>query len=91
MARATKNAISGGPVWSEPRMTGLSRRRRLDAAQGRARWPMQRDRGQCSSKSSGAVVNRMRAMRKPGEIHSQVMFRLVDNQAAESKMDRADD
>ena len=34
MARATKNSISGGRLESEPRMTGLWRRR-LDIAQGR--------------------------------------------------------
>jgi hypothetical protein len=32
MARATKSAISGRRLWSEPRMTGL-RRHRLDVAQ----------------------------------------------------------
>jgi hypothetical protein len=34
---------------------------------GAARWPMQRDRGQCFIQVEAAVVDRMRAMRGPGE------------------------
>jgi hypothetical protein len=32
---------------------------------GAARWPMQRDRGQCFIQIEAAVVDRIRAMRKP--------------------------
>jgi hypothetical protein len=32
---------------------------------GAARWPMQRDRGQCFIQVEAAVVDRMRAMRRP--------------------------
>jgi hypothetical protein len=34
---------------------------------GSARWPMHRDCGQCFIQVEAAVVDRMRAMRKPGE------------------------
>jgi len=44
---------------------------------GAARWPMQRDRGQCFIQVEAAVVGRMRAMRRPGESYSQVILRLV--------------
>ena len=65
MARATKNSISGGLLGSEPQMTAY------DAIastlpKGAARWPMQRDRGQCFIQVEAAVVDRMRAMRRPG-------------------------
>jgi hypothetical protein len=39
---------------------------------GAARWPTQRDRGQCFIQVEAAVVNRMRAMSRPGESYSQV-------------------
>jgi hypothetical protein len=45
---------------------------------GAARWPMQRDRGQCFIQVEAAVVDRMRAMRRPGESYSQVILRLVE-------------
>jgi hypothetical protein len=44
---------------------------------GSARWPMQRDRGQCFIQVEAAVVDRMRAMRRPGESYSHVILRLV--------------
>jgi hypothetical protein len=45
---------------------------------GAARWPMQRDRGQCFIQVAAAVVDRMRAMRRPGESYSQVILRLAE-------------
>jgi hypothetical protein len=45
---------------------------------GPARWPMQRDRDQCFIQVEAAVVDRMRAMRKPGESYSHVLLRLVE-------------
>jgi hypothetical protein len=45
---------------------------------GAARWPMQRDRGQCFIQVEAAVVDRMRAMRRPGETYSEVILRLVE-------------
>ncbi len=45
---------------------------------GSARWPMQRDRGQCFIQVEAAVVDRMRAMRRPGESYSAVILRLVE-------------
>jgi hypothetical protein len=45
---------------------------------GAARWPMQRDRGQSFIQVEAAVVDRMRAMRRPGESYSQVILRLVE-------------
>ena len=45
---------------------------------GSARWPMQRDRGQCFIQVEAAVVDRMRAMRRPGESYSTVILRLVE-------------
>ncbi len=44
---------------------------------GAARWPMQPDRDQCFIQSRGGVVDRMRAMRRPGESYSKVILRLV--------------
>jgi hypothetical protein len=45
---------------------------------GAARWPMRRDQGQCFIQVEAAVVDRMRAMRRPGESYSQVILRLVE-------------
>jgi hypothetical protein len=45
---------------------------------GAARWPMQRDRGRCFIQVEAAVVDRMRAMRRPGESYGQVNLRLVE-------------
>jgi hypothetical protein len=44
---------------------------------GAARWPMQRDRGQCFIQVEAAVVDRMTVMRRPGESYSEVILRLV--------------
>jgi hypothetical protein len=44
---------------------------------GAAPWPMQRDRGQCFIQVEAAVVDRMRALRRPGESYSQVISRRV--------------
>jgi hypothetical protein len=38
---------------------------------------MQRDHGQCFIQVEAALVDRMRAMRLPGENYSQVILRLV--------------
>ena len=46
-------------------------------SKGAARWPMQRDRGQCFVQVERAVVNRMRAMRRAGESYSDVILRLA--------------
>ena len=40
---------------------------------GAARWPMQREQGQCFIQVETAVVDRMRAMRRPGEGYSEVI------------------
>jgi hypothetical protein len=48
---------------------------------GAARWPMQRDRGQCFIQVEAAVVDRMRAMRRPGESYSDGILRLVELEA----------
>jgi len=53
--------------------------------QGAARWPMQRDRGQCFIQVEAAVVGRMRAMRRPGESYSQVILRLVELETSDLK------
>ena len=45
---------------------------------GAARWPMQRDRDQCFIQVEAAMVDRMRAMRRPGECYSEVILRLVE-------------
>ena len=45
---------------------------------GSARWPMQRDGGRCFIQVESAVVDRMRAMRQPGESYSAVILRLVE-------------
>jgi hypothetical protein len=52
---------------------------------GAARWPMQRDRDQCFIQVEAAVVDRMRAMRRPGESYSQVILRLVDLETSDLK------
>jgi hypothetical protein len=52
---------------------------------GAARWPMQRDRGQCFIQVEAAVVDRMRAMRRPGESYSQVILRLVELETGDLK------
>ena len=48
---------------------------------GAARWPMQRDRGQCFIQVEAAVLDRMRAMRRPGDSYSEVILRLVEIEA----------
>jgi hypothetical protein len=50
-----------------------------------ARWPMQRDRGQCFIQVEAALADRMRAMRRPGESHSQVILRLVELETSDQK------
>jgi len=50
---------------------------------GSARWPMQRDGGRCFIQVESAIVDRMRAMRQPGESYSSVILRLVDLQPRE--------
>ena len=53
---------------------------------GSARWPMQRDRGKCFIQVEAAVVDRMRAMRRPGEDYSDVILRLVEIEAGSVKV-----
>jgi hypothetical protein len=48
---------------------------------GSGRWPMQRDRGRCFIQVEALVVDRMRAMRRPGESYSDVILRLVELEA----------
>jgi hypothetical protein len=52
---------------------------------GAARWPMQRDRDQCFLQLEAAVVNHMRAMRRPGESYSEVILRLVELETSDLK------
>ena len=52
---------------------------------GSARWPMQRDGDQCFIQVEAAVVDRMRAMRQPGESYSAVILRLIELGATEAK------
>jgi hypothetical protein len=52
---------------------------------GAARWPMQRDQGQCFIQVEAAVVDRMRAMRRPGESYSNVILRLVELETSDLK------
>src|SRR5260370_18393131 len=52
---------------------------------GAARWPMQRDRGQCFIQVEAAVADRMRAMRRPGESYSHVILRPVGLGASHPK------
>jgi predicted CopG family antitoxin len=42
---------------------------------------MQRDRDQCFIQVEAAVVDRMRAMRRPGDSYSEVILRLVEIEA----------
>jgi hypothetical protein len=52
---------------------------------GSARWPMQRDGDQGFIQVEAAVVDRLRAMRRPGESYSAVILRLVELGATEAK------
>ena len=52
---------------------------------GSARWPMQRDGGRCFIQVESAVVDRMRAMRQPGESYSAVILRLIELGATDAK------
>jgi hypothetical protein len=53
--------------------------------EGAARWPMQRDRDQCFIQVEAAVIDRMRAMRGPGESYSEVILRLVELKTSDVK------
>jgi hypothetical protein len=57
----------------------------LGLPKGAARWPMQRDRGQCFIQVEAVVIDRMRAMRRPGESYSQVILRLVELEPSDLK------
>ena len=50
----------------------------LTLLKGAARWPMQREQGQCFIQVEAAVVERMRSMRRSGESYSNVILRLVE-------------
>jgi hypothetical protein len=52
---------------------------------GSARWPLQRDGDQGFIQVEAAVVDRMRAMRRPGESYSAVILRLIELGATEAK------
>jgi hypothetical protein len=52
---------------------------------GSARWPMVRDGGRCFIQVESAVVDRMRAMRQPGESYSAVILRLVELGTTDAK------
>jgi hypothetical protein len=52
---------------------------------GSARWPMQRDGDRCFIQVESAVVDRMRAMRRPGESYSTVILRLVEFGTTDAK------
>jgi hypothetical protein len=52
---------------------------------GSARWPMQRDGDECFIQVESAVVDRMRAMRRPGESYSAVILRLVELGTTDAK------
>jgi hypothetical protein len=41
---------------------------------GAARWPVRRDRDQCFIQVEAALVDRMMAIRRPGESYSEVIF-----------------
>jgi len=45
---------------------------------GSPRWPMQRDGDKGFIQVEAAVVDRMRAMRRPGESYSAVILRLIE-------------
>jgi hypothetical protein len=53
----------------------------LTLPKGAARWPMQRQGDQCFIQVEAAVVDRLRAMRKPGESYSDVVLRLIELEA----------
>jgi hypothetical protein len=53
--------------------------------EGSARWPMQRDGDQSFIQVEAAVVDRMRAMRRPGESYSAVILRRIELGATEAK------
>jgi predicted CopG family antitoxin len=46
---------------------------------------MQRARGQCFIQIEAAVVDRMRAMRRPGESYSRVILRLIELETSDLK------
>ena len=46
---------------------------------------MQRDRDQCFIQVEAAVVDRMRAIRRPSESYSEVMLRLVELKTSDLK------
>jgi hypothetical protein len=52
---------------------------------GAAGWPMQRDRGQCFIQVEATVVDRMSAIRRPGESYSEVILRLVELKISDVK------
>ena len=71
-------ALSGNYVAARNvRPMAPSPRRRPTAA----RWSMQRHRGQCFIQVEAAVVDRIRAMRRPSESYRDVILRLVELEA----------
>jgi len=53
---------------------------------GSARWPMQRERRKCFIQVEAAVFDRMRTMRRPSEDYSDASLRLVELEAAASRL-----
>ena len=53
---------------------------------GAARWPMQRDRGQCFIQVEAAVVDRIRAMRRPRESYRDVILRLASRSSSSAEV-----
>jgi hypothetical protein len=51
---------------------------------GVARWPMQRDRDQCFIEVEAAVIDRMRAMRRPARATAKIL-RLVELETSDLK------
>jgi len=49
--------------------------------EGAALWPVERQGGQCFIHVEAAVVDRLAAMRGPGEDYSDVILRLVELEA----------
>ena len=45
---------------------------------------MQRDRGQCFIQVEAAMVDRMGAVRRPGESYSEVILRLVELETSDA-------
>jgi hypothetical protein len=77
-------SVAGSQHFGRGPTIGIKRRCLLETflkegSVGRARS------GQCFIQVEAAVVDRMRAMRRPGESYSQVILRLVELEASDLK------